>query len=77
MDALTPRSLGSLIALYEHKVFVEAVIWGINPFDQWGVEMGKVIAKGMQGLLSGEDDGAGLDSSSLGLAGRIRQSRQQ
>lgn len=77
MDALTPRSLGSLIALYEHKVFVEAVIWGINPFDQWGVEMGKVIAKGMQGLLSGEDDGADLDSSSLGLASRIRQSRQQ
>jgi len=75
MDALTPRALGSLIALYEHKVFVEAVIWGINPFDQWGVEMGKVIAKGMEALLCGKVDDAQLDSSSLGLADRIRKSR--
>ncbi|PIE47368.1 MAG: glucose-6-phosphate isomerase [Gammaproteobacteria bacterium] len=44
LDALTPYSLGSLIALYEHKVFVMASIWGINPFDQWGVEMGKKVA---------------------------------
>jgi len=42
--ALNPRSLGALIALYEHKVFTQAVIWGINPFDQWGVELGKVMA---------------------------------
>ena len=41
---LTPRTLGALIALYEHKVFVQSVIWGINPFDQWGVELGKVMA---------------------------------
>jgi len=45
LDALTPQSLGGLIALYEHKVFVQAVIWDINPFDQWGVELGKQIAK--------------------------------
>lgn len=76
MDALTPRTLGSLIALYEHKVFVEAVIWGINPFDQWGVEMGKVIARSMQGLLAGEGEDAGLDSSTLGLAGQIRRYRK-
>jgi glucose-6-phosphate isomerase len=42
MDALTPSTLGALIALYEHKVFVQGVIWGINSFDQWGVELGKV-----------------------------------
>jgi glucose-6-phosphate isomerase len=45
MDELTPFSLGGLIALYEHKVYVQAVIWDINPFDQWGVELGKQIAK--------------------------------
>ena len=44
LDSLTPESLGSLIALYEHKVYVASVLWGINPFDQWGVEMGKVMA---------------------------------
>ena len=43
-DRLTPRVLGSLIALYEHKVFVQGVIWGIDSFDQWGVELGKVLA---------------------------------
>jgi glucose-6-phosphate isomerase len=45
IDRLTPRTLGSLIALYEHKIFVQGVIWNINSFDQWGVELGKVLAK--------------------------------
>lgn len=45
MDRLTPETLGALVALYEHKTFVQAVIWGINPFDQWGVELGKRLAK--------------------------------
>jgi len=44
MDRLTPHSLGALIALYEHKVFCQAAIWGINAFDQWGVELGKTMA---------------------------------
>lgn len=56
LDALTPRRLGTLIALYEHKVFTQAAIWNVNPFDQWGVELGKVLALHLQ---------AGLDSSSL------------
>ena len=43
-DKLTPRILGSLIALYEHKVFVQGAVWDINSFDQWGVELGKVLA---------------------------------
>lgn len=48
MDALTPRSLGALIALYEHKVFCQAAIWGINAYDQWGVELGKKMAKDLE-----------------------------
>jgi len=47
MEALTPETVGSLICLYEHKVFVSAMIWDINPFDQWGVEMGKIEAKNL------------------------------
>lgn len=53
MEALTPATLGALIALYEHKTFVQGIIWGINSFDQWGVELGKVLAKAIQGELSG------------------------
>lgn len=48
LDALTPHRLGALIALYEHKVFVQAAIWGINAYDQWGVELGKTMAKAME-----------------------------
>jgi glucose-6-phosphate isomerase len=54
-DRLTPRRLGQIIALYEHRVFVEGVILGINSFDQWGVELGKVLAREMAPLLAGED----------------------
>lgn len=68
LDELSPRVLGSLLAMYEHKVFVQAVIWGINPFDQWGVEMGKVIATDMLEVLTDPDSAAGLDSSSMALA---------
>ena len=58
-DRLEPRSIGALIALYEHKVFVQSVIWGINPFDQWGVELGKTMAGVMSaGLAAAEDDPA-------------------
>ena len=51
-DQLTPRSLGQLVALYEHKVFTQATIWGINPFDQWGVELGKTLASGIANELT-------------------------
>jgi glucose-6-phosphate isomerase len=57
---LTPHSLGFLIALYEHKVFVQACIWGINPFDQWGVELGKRMATGMHRELQSASPGPGL-----------------
>ena len=72
LDELTPYSLGALIALYEHKVFVQSVIWDINPFDQWGVEMGKKIAMDTLAYIRG--DGAEInnaDSSTTGLLARI------
>lgn len=52
LPRLTPHALGALVALYEHKVFVQGVLWGINPFDQWGVEYGKVLAGGIQSSLA-------------------------
>ena len=52
-DQLTPRSLGQLVALYEHKVFTQATLWGINPFDQWGVELGKTLATNITAELAG------------------------
>lgn len=61
MDALTPASLGQLLALYEHKVFVESVIWNINPFDQFGVELGKVLVADIQPAL--QDDPGTLPES--------------
>jgi len=69
MDELTPAGLGRLLALYEHKVFAESVIWSINAFDQWGVELGKQLAPGVQrGLAGGSCDSPGL----AGLLGHIR-----
>jgi glucose-6-phosphate isomerase len=53
LDRLTPESLGALIALYEHKVLVEGVLWGINSFDQWGVELGKSLANRVLAELEG------------------------
>ncbi len=71
LDELSPRTLGALLAMYEHKVFVQAVIWGINPFDQWGVEMGKLIATDMLDVLADPDSASGLDASSMALARHI------
>ncbi len=68
LDALTPKTLGMLIALYEHKVFVQSVLWDINPFDQWGVEKGKEIANQLLPFISGENLGLSvLDASTEGL----------
>ncbi len=71
LDELTPTTLGALIALQEHRVFVSGSVWGINSFDQWGVELGKVLAKDVEArLLSG--DTAGLDGSTAGLLALMR-----
>lgn len=68
LDELNPYSLGMLIALYEHKVFVQSVMWNINPFDQWGVEKGKEIANQILPVLNGtQDDLSQLDASTQGL----------
>lgn len=68
LQELSPYSLGMLVALYEHKVFVQSVIWNINPFDQWGVEKGKEIANQLLPILSGkEKDISQLDASTQGL----------
>ncbi len=69
---LDPRTLGRLIALYEHKVFVQGVIWDVNSFDQWGVELGKQLAKKILPELSATTDAHGHDSSTNGLINTIR-----
>ena len=71
LDDLTPASLGALIALHEHRVFVSGSIWGINSFDQWGVELGKVLAKDVEARLH-SGDATGLDVSTAGLLARLR-----
>lgn len=73
MEKLTPETLGQLIALYEHKVFVQGIIWGINSFDQWGVELGKVLGNDVLAKL--EDSAIELDgdSSTNALIERFRQ----
>ncbi|MDB5765482.1 MAG: pgi1 [Collimonas fungivorans] len=75
MEALTPASLGALIALYEHKVFVQGVIWDVNSFDQWGVELGKVLASNILGELTAAPapQGNAHDSSTSGLIAMARR----
>ncbi|PLZ03710.1 glucose-6-phosphate isomerase [Burkholderia sp. WAC0059] len=73
VDALTPRALGALIALYEHKVLVQASIWNINPFDQWGVELGKMLGKVVEADLGAPaHDVKPHDSSTAALIARAR-----
>jgi len=68
--------LGRLIALYEHKVFVEAAIWNINPFDQWGVELGKELASQLAPAVADpEADLSSFDSSTAGLIAHMRKLR--
>jgi glucose-6-phosphate isomerase len=73
-DKLTPHRLGQIVALYEHRVFVEGVMLGINSFDQWGVELGKVLAKKIQPVLESGDT-TGKDGSTTQLVGFIRANR--
>jgi len=71
---LDPFTLGRLIALYEHRVFVEAAIWGINAFDQWGVELGKELATALLPVIEGKAPAKAHDSSTAGLAGYLTPS---
>jgi glucose-6-phosphate isomerase len=72
MEYLTPATLGALIALYEHKVFVQGALWDVNSYDQWGVELGKVLAKKIEAELNGESQPAQHDSSTNGLIARAK-----
>ena len=71
-DRLDPYTLGMLLAMYEHKTFVEAAIWGINPFDQWGVELGKNLAGRIAGELAGDEPQTSHDSSTQQLMDKYR-----
>lgn len=73
LDALTPQSLGALLAMYEHRVFVAGVLWGINSFDQWGVELGKTLATDLRERMK-DQNWAGLDASTAGLLSHCYQS---
>ncbi|MBI5449962.1 MAG: glucose-6-phosphate isomerase [Gammaproteobacteria bacterium] len=75
VQKMTPRTLGSLIALYEHKIFVQGVIWNINSFDQWGVELGKQLATTILAELEGSTTVSAHDSSTNGLINAYKQSR--
>lgn len=72
LDALTPQSLGVLIALYEHKVFVQSRLWGINAFDQWGVELGKKMASSMESALVAGEMPVDGDATTLSLIAQMR-----
>ena len=75
LDRLTPRALGSLLALYEHKVFVQGAIWNINSFDQWGVELGKQLAQTILGELAQDGAVSGHDASTRGLIDYVKSQR--
>jgi glucose-6-phosphate isomerase len=74
---LTPRTLGSLIALYEHKIFTQGVVWNINSFDQWGVELGKQLAKAILPELKGTGTVSSHDASTNGLINYFKQNRKR
>ena len=71
LDALTPRALGALVAMYEHRVFTSGALWGINSFDQWGVELGKALCNQLLPRFE-SGDARGLDASTAGLLKRLR-----
>ena len=71
-ERLTPRMLGTLVALYEHSVFTQGAIWGINPFDQWGVELGKALASRIADELRADAPQLAHDSSTNALIERYR-----
>jgi glucose-6-phosphate isomerase len=71
LESLTPRSLGALVALYEHRVFTSGALWGINSFDQWGVELGKALCSDLLPRLDSGDT-QGLDGSTAGLMRKLR-----
>lgn len=76
LPELTPYTLGQLIALYEHKVFTQGWIWGINSFDQYGVELGKILATRIHADLTSDQPDGSHDSSTAALIARYRTTRK-
>ena len=74
-DTSKAKTLGSIIALYEHKIFVQGIIWNINSFDQWGVELGKQLAKDILHELNDDENVVTHDSSTNGLINHYKQRR--
>ncbi len=77
LDRITPRTLGRLIACYEHKIFVQGIVWNINSFDQWGVELGKKLARTILGELEADSAVASHDGSTNGLINYYKNKRKQ
>jgi len=74
---LTPRMLGTLLAMYEHKIFVQSTVWGVNAYDQWGVELGKQLARKILPELDDYDDVTGHDASTNGLINHYKEHRKE
>ena len=72
-ESLTPTNLGSLLALYEHKTYFSARLWGINPFDQWGVELGKTISQNIQAVMFKGEDASQLDPATYRLISKWKK----
>ncbi len=77
LDSLSPKSLGALIALYEHKVFVQSRLWGVNAFDQWGVELGKKLANSLEQAMARGQVPEAADAVTRGLLAQIAARRQR
>ena len=75
VEEISPRTLGRLIAMYEHKIFTQGAVWNINSFDQWGVELGKQLAKAILPELESEGDIKTHDSSTNGLINHLKDYR--
>jgi glucose-6-phosphate isomerase len=74
LEAMTPENLGALLALYEHKIFVQGVIWQVNSYDQWGVELGKQLGNSVLNVMNGGENCV-LSASSLNLIKRFQGSK--
>jgi glucose-6-phosphate isomerase len=75
LDELTPRTLGALLALYEHKVHAQGVMWALDSFDQWGVELGKKLANGLLPAIAGTGEAVGVDAITRAQLAAIRSRR--
>lgn len=76
VDMVTPFTLGAMIAMYEQKIFTQGIIWDINSYDQWGVELGKQLAKAIEPEMAGDSPVNSHDSSTNGLINHIKAQRK-